>query len=384
MARIVEVRASAHSCPFDGDRVRMGLGTNTKRDFVLVRIKDEGGAVGLGEAHHGQNPTAMAAVIQDGLGTLVTGADPFDSEGIWDRLDRQQVVTHGLGAGSVTALAGIDNALWDLKGKLLGLPIYRLMGGSRKRIRAYAGGLSLGFKPPEALEAEVGALVAQGYTAIKMRVGDTPANDAMRVGHIRKTFGDALDIAVDAATRYDLLDIPEVLRYCEENRVYWLEEPFTPDNVAAYAELRARTAIPIAAGENHYARPAFRALFEARAISICQADFCKSGGLSEVRKIADMAAAWRIPMAPHTSHSVLSAAGNAHLLSAIPNALIYEADVARVNPFRTELAKGYAGVVDGHIEPPDGPGLGLEIDEAMLERYPAIPGPCYIPAWAAP
>ncbi len=382
MAKIVEVRASAHSCPFETKRVRMGLGANSKRDFVLVRIRDESGAVGIGEAHHGQNPTAMTAVIQEGMGSLILGADPLDGEGIWGRLNRQQVVTHGLGAGSITALAGIDNALWDLRGKLLGQPIYRLLGGAKRRIRAYAGGLSLGFKPPEELESEVAALVDEGYTAIKMRVGDTPANDAMRVGHIRRTFGDAIDIAVDAATRYDLLDIPDVLRYCEENRVYWLEEPFTPDNLPAYAELRRRTAIPIAAGENHYARPAFRALFEARAISICQADFCKSGGISEVKKIADMADAWHIPMAPHTSHSILSAAGNAHLLSAIPNGLIYEADVAAVNPFRTELAKGYTGVVDGHIEPPDGPGLGLELDESVLKRYPAIPGPCYIPAWA--
>ena len=382
MARIVEVRASAHSCPFESNLVRLGLGTNTKRDIVLVRIRDESGAVGFGEAHHGQNPTAMATVIQEGMGSLLAGADPFDSEGIWHRLERQQITTHGLGAGSITALAGIDNALWDLKGKLLGQPVYTLLGGAKKRIRAYAGGLSLGFKPPEELEKEVSALVDEGYTAIKMRVGDHPARDAMRVGHIRRVFGDELDIAVDAATRYDLLDIPEVLRYCEENRVYWLEEPFTPDNIPAYAELRQRTSIPIAAGENHYGRPAFRALFEARAVSICQADFCKSGGISELKKISDMAAAWHIPMAPHTSHSILSAAGNAHLLCAIPNGLIYEADVAAVNPFRTDLAKGYTGVVDGHIEPPDGPGIGIEIDEAVLERYPAIPGPCYIPGWA--
>ncbi|MCY4406090.1 MAG: mandelate racemase/muconate lactonizing enzyme family protein, partial [Rhodospirillaceae bacterium] len=117
MARIVEVRASAHSCPLDNYLVRLGLGTNTKRDIVLVRITDESGAVGLGEAHHGQNPTAMATVVQDGLGSLIIGADPLDSEGIWHRLERQQIVTHGLGAGSITALAGIDNALWDLKGK---------------------------------------------------------------------------------------------------------------------------------------------------------------------------------------------------------------------------------------------------------------------------
>ena len=211
-----------------------------------------------------------------------------------------------------------------------------------------------------------------------MRVGDTPAKDAERVAHIRRTFGDDLDIAVDAATRYDTRDIPEVIRYCEDNRVFWLEEPFTPDNIQAYAELRGRTSIPIAAGENHYGRYAFRDLFEARAISICQADFTKSGGFTEVKKIADMAAAFHILLAPHTSHSVISAAGNAHLLCALPHGIIYEADVAPVNPFRTDLTKSSYGVVDGFIEPPDGPGLGIELNEDVLGKYPIIAGPCYV------
>lgn len=379
MAKIAAVKASAHSCPFAGPVVRMGLGGNVKRDFVLVRVRTEDGIEGIGEAHHGQNLTAMAEIIEKGLGSLILGEDPFDSEGIWARLSRQQVVTHGLGAGSVIGLSGIDNALWDLKGKLLGQPVYRLLGGSRRKTRAYAGGLSLGFQPLDTLEKEVAALMAEGYTAIKLRVGDTPKKDAERVGHVRKVFGDGLDIAVDAATRYSLLDMPEVLAYCEANRVYWLEEPFTPDNVGAYAELRRRTAIPIAAGENHYTRQAFRDLFEARAISICQADPTKAGGLSELKKISDMAGAWHIHMAPHTSHSVLSAAVNAHLLSVIPNALIYEADVAKVNPFRTDLASEPFGVVNGHIEPSEAPGFGIQLNEKVLKAYPAVPGPCYIP-----
>ena len=243
----------AHSRPFTGELVRLGLGGNTKRDCVVVRITTDDGHVGWGEAHHGQNPTAMAEVVEKGLGSLILGADALDSEGIWARLARQQVVTHGLGAGSVIALSGIDLALWDLKGKVMGQPVYRLLGGSRRRIRAYAGGLSLGFKPVEELEREVRVLVDQGYSAIKLRVGDHPRRDAERVGHIRKTFGDGLDIAVDAATRYTPLDLPEVLAYCEKYRVYWLEEPFTPDNVRAYADLAreprsrsraARTTIP--------------------------------------------------------------------------------------------------------------------------------------------
>ena len=260
----------------------------------------------------------MAEVIERGLGTLIVGDDPLDSEGIWHKLSHQQVVSHGLGAGSVIGISGIDMALWDLKGKILGQPVYRLLGGRRKRLRAYAGGISLGFQDPASLEQEVAGLLEQGYSAIKLRVGDTAKRDAERVGHIRRAFGDDLDIAVDAQTRYSVMDIPDVLSYCEANRVYWLEEPFTPDNIAGYSELRRRTSIPIAAGENHYTRQAFRDLFQARAISICQADCTKAGGISELKKIADMAAAWHIPMAPHTSHSVLSTAASVALLSAIP------------------------------------------------------------------
>ena len=379
MSKIVEVRASAHSRAFTGNLVRLGLGANTKRDCVVVRVTADDGTVGFGESHHGQNPTAMAEVVEKGLGSLIIGADPFDSEGIFSRLFRQQVVTHGLGAGSVIGISGIDIALWDLKGKLLGQPVYRLLGGAKKRIRAYAGGLSLGFKPPEQLEGEVRKLVDEGYTAIKLRVGDHPRRDAERVGHIRKTFGDDLDIAVDAATRYTPLDLPEVLAYCDKYRVYWLEEPFAPDNLQAYADLAKRTPVPIAAGENHYTRQAFRDLFSQGCISIAQADCTKAGGISEVKKIMDMAAAWHFWAAPHTSHTIISTAANVHLLGALPNGLIFEADVAGINPFRTDLAGAVYSVVDGHIEPLDRPGLGLEIDEAVLAAHPGIPGPCYIP-----
>jgi D-galactarolactone cycloisomerase len=376
--RIAELRASAHSRPFPGEKVHLGLGANTKRDCVVVRITSDDGTVGWGEAHHGQNPTAMAEIVEKGLGSLILGADALDSEGIWARLSRQQVVTHGLGAGSVIALSGIDLALWDLRGKLMGQPVYRLLGGAPRRIRAYAGGLSLGFKPPEALEQEVHALVADGYTAIKLRVGDHPRRDAERVGHIRRAFPD-LDIAVDAATRYTPLDLPEVLAYCERHGVYWLEEPFTPDNLRAYADLARRTPVPIAGGENHYTRQAFRDLFTQGCVSIVQADCTKAGGISEVRKIMDMAGAWHLHAAPHTSHTVISTAANVHLLCALSNALIFEADVAAINPFRTDLAGDAYRVIDGHIAPSDRPGLGLEIDTAVLDAHPAIPGPCYIP-----
>jgi D-galactarolactone cycloisomerase len=379
MVKIAEIRATAHSCPITQNVIRLGLGRNVKRDFVCVRVITDDGTVGYGEAHHGQNLTAMAEIVEKGLGSLLIGEDPFDTEGIWNRIKYQQIQTHGLGAGSVIALSGIDIALWDLKGKLLGQPIWRLLGGSRKSVRAYAGGLTLGFQPLKSLEAEVASYVDMGYSAIKLRVGDTPRKDAERVTHIRKTFGDDLDIAVDAATRYSALDLPEVVDYLERNRVYWMEEPFTPDNVQAYVDLSKRTNTPIAAGENHYTRQAFTEFFSSRAITICQADICKTGGITELKKIADMAAAWHIAVAPHTSHSIIATAATVNLMGAIPNALIYEADEAPINPFRTDLSPNAPKIVDGFIQPNDAPGLGIDIDETVLEKYPPVPGPCYIP-----
>jgi len=377
--KIVEVRASAHSCRYPDEQLRLGLGRTTKRDFVFIKVVADDGTVGYRESHHGQNPTAMAEIIEHGIGALLIGLDPLDSEGIWHRIHRQQVVTLGLGAASVMALSGIDIALWDLKGKVMGQPIYRLLGGSRRRIRAAAGGLNLGFMPLDALEREAAEFVAQGFTAIKLRVGEHARRDGERVRHIRRSFSEELDIAVDADMRYSGLDVPEVVRYCEDNRVYWLEEPFATDNLPAYRDLRRRTATPLAAGENHYTRHAFRAMFAAGILTVVQADCAKSGGISEVRKIADMAAALNLWMAPHSSHSIISIAATLHLLSAVPNGLIYEADLALPNPFRMALAKNPPTIERGYILPPDRPGLGLDIDESVLAHYPAIPGACYIP-----
>lgn len=376
---IEEVTAIAYSCKFDDIALRFGVGNMVKRDFVLVRITCSDGTVGYGEAHHAQSPTAIAELIRGSLAPMLIGESPFNTEGIWQKIYRNQVATHGAGTAVVIAMSGIDMALWDVKGKLLHQPVYRLLGGESRRIRAYAGGLSLGYQPLDSLEQEVQKYIDQGYTAIKLRVGQNPKKDAERVSHIRRTFGPELDIAVDAATRYHILDLPEVVRYCEENHVYWLEEPFTPDNVQAYRELRKNTRVPIAAGENHYTKHQFRDLLQAGTIDILQADCTKAGGITEVKKIADMGAAWHLPLAPHTSMSMFSTAANVHVMCAIPNALIYEADLSPVNPFRDDITTSPLIVKDGFIEPSDKPGLGLELDEVALNKYfPAVPGPCYV------
>jgi L-alanine-DL-glutamate epimerase-like enolase superfamily enzyme len=377
--RIAKVSASAHSHVFDKTALSFGVGQNVKRDMVLVKVVAEDGTVGFGEAHHAMAPTAIAEIVNYSLAPIVAGMDCLDREGIYDRIYRSQIQTHGTGTAAVISASGIDIALFDLAGKLLKQPIYSLLGGGHKASMAYAGGLSLGFQPLESLEREVQDYVDRGYKAIKLRVGQTVEIDAERVGHIRKVFGDSLKIAVDAATRYSILDTQAIARYCEKYNVWWLEEPFTPDNIPGYKAMRRYTSTPLAAGENHFTKQVFRELLREGAIDIVQADCTKAGGITEVKKIADMAAAYHVMVAPHTSQSVLSAAANLHLLAAIPNGLVHEADLAPVNPFRDDLAKNPITVADGKMAPPAGFGLGLDIDEGCLSAMSAVPGPCYLP-----
>lgn len=377
--RIQRVEAGAHSHPFDAVALSFGVGRNVKRDMVLVKIVAEDGTTGYGEAHHALAPTAIAEIVNHSIAPLIRGMDCLDREGIFDRIYRSQVQTHGTGTAAVIAASGVDIALLDLAGKILKQPVYALLGGTRKRIPAYAGGLSLGFQPLPSLEQEVQSIVDRGYKAIKLRVGQDPRIDSERVGVIRRQFGDDLKIAVDAATRYAMVDAREIARYCERYEVWWIEEPFTPDNLDGYRLLKRYTATPVAAGENHFTKQAFRELLRLGAVDIVQADCTKAGGITEVKKIADMAAAYHVRVAPHTSQSVLSAAANLHLLSAIPNALVHEVDLAPVNPFRDNLARNAPELVDGGMMAPAGDGLGLDIDEQLLKGLPAVPGPCYLP-----
>ncbi len=377
--QIAKVTARVYSYVFDKTALNFGVGRNVKRDLVLVKIIAKDGTIGYGEAHHAMAPTAISEIINHSLAPLLIGMDCLDREGVYDRIYRSQIQTHGTGTAAAIAASGIDIALFDLAGKLLQQPVCALLGGKRKPSEAYAGGLSLGFQPLDSLEQEVKRYVDLGYKGIKLRVGQDVRVDAERVGHIRKVFGDGLKIAVDAATRYSILDVQAISRYCEKYNVWWLEEPFTPDNIAGYKAMRRYTSTPLAAGENHFTKQAFRELLREGAVDIVQADCTKAGGITEVKKIADMAAAYHVMVAPHTSQSVLSAAANLHLLSAIPNGLVHEADLAPVNPFRDLLANNPIVLADSAMEPPGGYGLGLDVNEYELEDFDGVAGPCYLP-----
>lgn len=375
---IRNVSATALSVPVTGG-ARLGIGRVVKRDTVLVKVEGSGGIIGYGEAHHARAANVVAHVVNTALREACLGRPCDDVVGLWSMVYKIQLKSHGLGAATAMALSGIDMALWDLRAKAAGWPLYRLLGGACRPIPAYAGGVALGWQAPEALVDEIRPLVEQGYRAVKLRVGDSPEADIARVRAVRVAFGDALTILVDANTEYSLDDVRAVMPAFGEWRVGWLEEPFPPHDYRRYAEARALGRIPLAAGENHYTRFEFHRLVEDGAVSILQPDLSKCGGVTEGLRIAALGSAWKLPVCPHSSVTGLNMAATIHFLAALENGGYFEADVSRGNRFREELGGApYQVAADGTVRPIEKPGIGLEVDEAFVAAHPFIDGPAFV------
>ncbi len=313
------------------------------------------------------------------LRELVVGRDATDVVGVWDAVYRRQLASHGMGAAASMALSGIDMALWDIRGKAVGWPLYRLLGGGDRAVPAYAGGVALGYQPPEALVDEVARVLERGYPAVKLRVGESPGADVARVAAVRAAVPDDVEILVDANTAYTLADVRRVLPELERLGVGWLEEPFPAHDHRSYAAAARYGRVPLAAGENHYTRFEFHRLVEDGVVGILQPDLSKAGGVTEVLRIAAMASAWKLPVHPHTSMTGINMAATVHLLAAIDNGGFFEGDVSRGNLFRDELVSTpYEVGADGCVRPLPGPGIGVEVDEAFLAAHPLDDGPCYV------
>ncbi len=363
----------------EGQTVKLGVGATTKRDTIIVRVETDEGLTGYGEAHPGRSPGAVTALVNNTLNPLLAQMDPCNVVGVFARVNRMQLSSHGLGAGAALALSGIDMALWDIRGKAANMPLYRLLGGSRKRIPAYAGGISMGFQACDQLVDEARSYVARGYRAVKLRLGDNPRDDAARVQAVREGLGPDIDILTDANTAWTLADARRVIPTLAEARVGWLEEPFSSLDFGSY-RLAAQISplVPIAAGENHYTRWDFARLLEDKAVTIFQPDLSKTGGITEGLRIAAMASAFGIAVHPHSSATGLNHAASLHFLAALDNGGYFEACVSKFNPMRDMFGTSFTIGDDGCVEPPDAPGIGLHIDEKIFAEFPAIDGPGYV------
>jgi D-galactarolactone cycloisomerase len=378
--KITEVKAYPVSFPIaPQNRVALGIGTAVKRDAVVVKITTDEGVTGWGEAHHGRAHTTVAKLIETTLRQLIVGMEAHNVVGVWEKMYRYQLASHGMGAGACLAISGIDMALWDIRGKALGLPLFKLLGGTKKAIPAYAGGVSLGYQPPAQLIEEAEKSLDQGYKAIKLRVGDSPKKDIERIRSVRKAFGDEVTILTDANIGCSLEDARQLMPALDELNIGWLEEPFPAHDHRSYREARSFGRTPLAAGENHYTRFEFDRVIEDGAIAILQPDLSKSGGITECLRIAAMASAWKLPIHPHSSMTGLNHAASIHFLAAIDNGGYFEGDVSKSNRYRDELVENPGKIdKDGNVYPLDKPGIGLEVNEEFLAKHPPIEGPGYV------
>jgi D-galactarolactone cycloisomerase len=375
--QITDVTAFPASFPVKKP-VTLGIGRAVKRDAVIVRVTTRGGIVGWGEAHHGRCPGAIAKLIDTTMRQLVVGMDASDVVGIWSRIYKMQLASHGMGTAAALAMSGIDLALWDIRGKAVGWPVYKLLGGKARDIPAYAGGISLGYQEPAQLCDEIRGLLAKGYRAVKLRVGDTVANDILRVEAVRKAFPD-LVILVDGNTACSVDHVREIMPVLEACHVRWLEEPFPPHDHRSYAAAAAFGRVPLAAGENHYTRFEFTRVIEDGAITILQPDLSKAGGITEALRIAAMASACKLKINPHSSMTGINMAASIHFLAAIDNGGYFEGDVSRNNHFRDVLTSApYKVNADGCVLPLEKPGIGVEVDEDFIAKHPVIEGPSYV------
>ena len=348
-----------------------------------VRIYSDQGLVGEGE---GVDAISGGASIIAGFRNALIGQNPLNVDALFERI-RTSGIFAGAQAGQfVTALSAVEIALWDLAGKALGLPIYQLLGGKmRDRIRLYCDSGTDNRDDPKAKEF-IAQIIDRGFTAAKIDIDDGKdparfdkvnwtANNAEidhmidKVAFMRESLPKQIDLAADMHGRYDVGTAKRVAKELEPFRLLWLEEPVPPENIDAMRDVRESTHTPICCGENLFLRHGFRELLEKRAVDIIMPDLQKCGGLSEARKIADMAHTYYVPMAPHCQASPIGTMASCHVLAAIPNCLVLEWHWGHP-PERMSQWKQYAKEGDiieqGYVSVPDRPGIGLEMNDEYV------------------
>lgn len=371
--KITRVKTHLVHCPIpEHERVRSGAGLKLARQAAFVDIATDDGLSGIGPCSFGSaslDLNAAASMIDHALAPMLIGEDPFRIQHLWEKIYYGSIVRvlghRGIG---VALLSGVDIALWDLKGKAFGAPVYELLGGAfRDPVPAYAS--SIYWSPPEDAARVARRYVDEGFKAVKLKVGLDFRNDVDALAAIREEVGGGVDIMVDANQCYTPHLALKVGRELERHDVLFFEEPLPIDDVDGHRFLAQRLGVRIATGENMYTRWGFEPFIKGGAVHVVQADASRTGGISEARKIFDFAAAFHLHAAPHTFSDALTVAASLHLVASSPNAIILELD-RTYNPLQTELVREPLVVHDGNVELPRKPGLGVEIDWDFVADNP--------------
>lgn len=358
-----------------------------RRTAHLVEVETDEGVSGWGECF-GPGAVALAnkGIVEDVIQPLVLGADPLDRDVIWHRV-YNLLRDHGQKGMPLQALSGVDIALWDISGKVSGLPLHKLIGGAhRKNVPVYGYGMMLRPEPVTELAArfrdEAAAIKEAGFVAAKMKVGLGPENDIRLVEAVREGVGPDFRFMVDANHCYTTSDAFHVGRALEELGAYWFEEPVAPEDLDGYRELRAGLKVNIAGGEAEFNRWGWRAILENRGLDIAQPEVCALGGVSEYLRVLALCHAHHTPVVNHVWGSAVAVAVNLHLLAAMPTMPgglnpwepMLEFDTTE-NVFRDDLlaepldVQGQVKRNRGRVAIPTAPGLGVAPDQEFIQKY---------------
>jgi L-alanine-DL-glutamate epimerase-like enolase superfamily enzyme len=372
MTTISRIRARHVCIPLD---VQTGIARRqiTERHYGLVEVTGSDGTTGIGFCYVGHRGGGLfTQAINDLLAHKILGEDAYRVEGLWEEM-YQEALLHGRSGTVLRAISAINNAMWDRNARAAGLPLHRYLGGSaRDRVPAYAsGGYYLPGKTPADLAEECAGYVADGFTAVKIKVGvgSNVVEEEARVRAVRERIGPDVILMLDANNAWS--DLPTALQFIrrfEAYQPYWIEEPFSPDDIDNHARLAAATPIPVATGEIEAGRWRFKDLIARNAVAILQTDACVCGGISEFRRIAATAGSHGLTLAPHWFHDL-----HVHLVASIPNAKWVEFfPDSKVLNFR-ELVDVQLQTEGGDVLLPQSPGLGFGFVDKAVEAYAVAP-----------
>lgn len=357
--------------PFSYSRARYDT-----RTAMLVEIETDEGISGWGECY---GPARITKAVVDELGSMIIGSDALNSEFIWQDL-YARLRDHGQKGLLIEGLSGIDIALWDIRGKYFGVPAYQLLGGQmRSEVQAYATGLYRRDSGDAAqyLAEEAASYVEQGFKAMKLKVGFGVKEDYEITRTIRDTIGDDIALMVDANHAYDAVAAINLARKIEHLDIAWFEEPVPPEDLDGYRRVKAATSIPLAGGECEFTRYGFKNVLGAGAMDIIQPDICAAGGLTECKKISDMAQAFGIRTNPHVWGSGIGIAASLQWMALVPTHTpislsptqpLLEFDQTE-HPIRQAILQTPIAHHSGVVQIPTAPGLGIEINRDALAFF---------------
>lgn len=348
--------------------VGWSIKTLTHRDHLLVRVQSDAGVEGVGFCLQDLSGRAAKAAMDDLLAPMLIGQDPRDITRLWERM-YWQTVRAGRRGNLLHALSAIDIALWDHQGKLAGMPLYKLLGAYREEVPCYASGgyYYEGLEVFSKLEQEIRGYMDMGFRAVKIKVGRlSPEVEAQRVKLVREIIGPEVKLMIDANQAYlDVNACMELVKRVEQYDITWFEEPLPVDMLEAHVRLRRQTRIPLAGGEVSATRWEFQEMIRSGAFDYVQPDATMCGGISEWLKIAACAGAQGVSVAPHYHWDV-----HVHLACATREVSILEKFVGTdVKNFDLIMKNPRQVTKNGTLVPAEGPGLGIEWDEAAIRKY---------------